>query len=138
MGHPAHRHRPATILRGNPSRVYPHVRRIVRASGGTFEVVSEDAIREARRLVEELEGISPCSFAAAAAVAGVVQLRRRDELAPDDTVLVNLTGREREGPTAIAQPRWRERSERGWTALGVPRLIQDSDRPRPPTHGRKP
>jgi threonine synthase len=109
----------AAILRGNPSRVYPHVRRIVRASGGTFAAVTEEAIREARRLVEELEGISPC-FAAAAAVAGVVQLRRRGELAPADTVLVNLTGREREGPTAIAQPRRLERSDRGWAALAVP------------------
>jgi threonine synthase len=109
----------AAILRGNPSRVYPHVRRIVRASHGTFAAVSEEAIREARRLVEDLEGISPC-FAAAAAVAGVAQLGRRGELPPGDTVLVNLTGRERQGPTAVARARWLERSEREWVAAGVP------------------
>jgi threonine synthase len=109
----------AAILRGNPSRVYPHVRRIVRASHGTFAAVSEEAIREARRLVEDLEGISPC-FAAAAAVAGVAQLGRRGELPPGDTVLVNLTGRERQGPTAVAGARWLERSERKWVAAAVP------------------
>ena len=109
----------AAILRGNPSRVYPHVRRIVRASHGTFAAVSEEAIREARRLVEDLEGISPC-FAAAAAVAGVVQLRRRGELPPGDTVLINLTGREREGPTALARAGWLQRSEREWVAAAVP------------------
>src|SRR3954452_15069733 len=36
------------ILRGNPSRAYPHVREIVVESGGGFVAVSESEIREAR------------------------------------------------------------------------------------------
>jgi threonine synthase len=110
-------HRPtgiaSAILRGNPSRVYPHVRRIVRESAGTFAIVTEREIREARRLVEDLEQISPC-FAAAAAVAGLIRLRRRGEVPAGATVVVNLTGRDREGPSAIGGAEWLERSERGW------------------------
>jgi threonine synthase len=83
------------ILRGNPARAYPHVREIVLESGGSFVAVSESEIREARRQVEELEDISPC-FAAAAALAGMAKLRRNGGLGPDETVLVNLTGGERE------------------------------------------
>jgi hypothetical protein len=44
------------ILRGDPTRVYPYVRRIVLESNGTFATVNEQEIREARRMVEELEG----------------------------------------------------------------------------------
>src|SRR5256885_16562680 len=43
-------------------------------SSDLFAVVNEAEIREARRMVEELEGISPC-FSAAAALAGLVWQR---------------------------------------------------------------
>ncbi len=79
------------ILRGNPTLAYPHVRRVVLASGGGFLEVSEQEIREARAMVEECEGLAPC-FSAAAAVAGIVQGVRNGRLPPEDTYLVNLTG----------------------------------------------
>jgi threonine synthase len=101
------------ILRGNPTRAYPHVRRIVLESAGTFTAVSEGEIRDARRAVEELEGLTPC-FSAAAAVAGLSKLRRRGEVPADDTVLVNLTGRDRDEPASLAGARWLERSDHGW------------------------
>ena len=101
------------ILRGNPSRAYPHVREIVVESGGTFVAVSEHQIRDARDEVEELEGVRPC-FAAAAAMAGLIELRRRDGLDPDDTVLVNLTGGERQPREPITDARWLRRSDQGW------------------------
>ena len=82
------------ILRGDPRRAYPYVRQIVLESNGTFTAVSEAEIREARSMVQELEGIDPC-FSASAAVAGLVKLARRGELPRGDTVLVNLTGGER-------------------------------------------
>jgi threonine synthase len=82
------------ILRGDPSRAYPYVHAIVAESGGAFVAVSEDEIREARDLVEELESLRPC-FSAAAAVAGAAKLRRLGDLPADATVLVNLTGRDR-------------------------------------------
>jgi threonine synthase len=86
----------AAILRGDPTRAYPHVRRIVVESGGTMRSVTEREIREARRLVEDLEGISPC-FAAAAAFAGLIKARQGGDVGAEETVLVNLTGSERSG-----------------------------------------
>jgi threonine synthase len=103
------------ILRGDPSRAYPHVHRIVVESGGSFVAVSEDEIREAHRLIEDLEGISVC-FSAAAAVAGLAGLRRRGALPADDTVLVNLTGRERSSQAPSPGTLWLERSNGGWVA----------------------
>ena len=126
----------SAILRGNPTRAYPPVRRIVLETGGTFVAVSEAEIRNARIWVEEDEGISPC-FAAAAAVAGIAKVRRTGGLRPDETVLVNLTGRDRTetdakaaaSPTAgagarprggdrelsIGPVRWMRRTSEGWT-----------------------
>jgi threonine synthase len=110
-------HRPSgiaeAILRGNPTAAYPHVRRFVVESGGTFVAVREEEIREARVLVERLEGIDPC-FSAAAAVAGAIKLRRRGELPSDDTVLINLTGRDRHEPSSIRRIHWLRRSRSGW------------------------
>jgi threonine synthase len=101
------------ILRGNPSRAYPHVREIVIESGGTFVAVSEAQIREAKRKVEELEGISPC-FAAAAALAGLAKLGSENGLDPGDTVLVNLTGGDRPPCEPTYEARWLRRSDSGW------------------------
>jgi threonine synthase len=116
--HPAHIvHRPsgiaAAILRGNPTRAYPPVREIVIESRGTFVSVTEREIRQARHSVEDLEGISPC-FSAATAVAGLAKLRRLGQLRADDTVLVNLTGRDRREPASVPNARWLARSSRGW------------------------
>jgi len=82
------------ILRGDPTRTYPHVREIVLASGGTFVAVDERAMRRAREQVQELAGLDPC-FAAAAAVAAAAKLAARGDIDREDVVLVNLTGRER-------------------------------------------
>jgi threonine synthase len=101
------------ILRGNPTRVYPHVRRIVIESGGSLLAVSEQQIRRAHRMLEKLEGISTC-YAAAAALAGLIELRRQRGLSPTDTVLVNLTGGMRQGTPPTAATRWLERSRSGW------------------------
>ena len=116
-------HRPTgiaqAILRGNPTRAYPHVRRIVLESGGEFVSVSEAEIRSARDCVEDLEGLSPC-FTAAAAVAGAIKLRRRGELPPEDTVLINLTGSDRNGSGSPAGAQWRPRTDRGWDLEAIP------------------
>lgn len=101
------------ILRGNPSRVYPHVRRIVIESGGSLLAVSEQQIRRAHRMLEKLEGISTC-YAAAAALAGLIELRRQRALSPTATVLVNLTGGVRQGSPPTPATRWLERSSSGW------------------------
>ncbi len=82
------------ILRGDPTKVYPYVRELVIASKGTFTAVSEGEIREARRMVEELEGVKPC-FSAAAALAGLIKLVRSGNFPCEETVVINITGRDR-------------------------------------------
>jgi threonine synthase len=103
----------SAILRGDPRRVYPYVRGIVLESGGTFVAVSEQEIRQARRMVEELEGISPC-FNASTAVAGLARLARNGRIAAESTVVVNLTGADR--PPGPDQPHvhWLKRTASGW------------------------
>ncbi|MGH7579472.1 MAG: threonine synthase [Gemmatimonadales bacterium] len=93
------------ILRGDPTKAYPHVREIVVESGGTFVAVSESEIREARCMVEELEGISPC-FSASAALAGVIRLVRRGDFPRSDTVMINLTGSDRRPAPAPTRIHW--------------------------------
>jgi threonine synthase len=105
----------SAILRGNPTRAYVPVRRIVLDTGGTMVSVSEAEIRNARTWCEDDEGISPC-FSAAAAVAGMAKLRRQGGLDPRETVLVNLTGRDRDASQqgTIGPVHWMLRSEEGW------------------------
>lgn len=54
----------------------------------------EAAIRRARHLLAEREGIRGC-HAAATALAGAIRLRREGLLSEDTPVLVNLTGADR-------------------------------------------
>jgi threonine synthase len=122
-------HRPQgiaeAILRGNPTAAYPHVRRIVLESRGDFVAVSEREIRHARQLVEDLEGISPC-FSAATAVAGLIKLRRLGEVPAEETVLINLTGRDRDEPTSVEDARWLRRTDRGWVPDEAPVPASDA------------
>ena len=101
------------ILRGDPTRVYPHVRRIVLESGGNILAVSEDEIREAQRLVEELEGISIC-FSAATALAGLIRQRQAGAIEFEETVLVNLTGGTRPDTLTTTRTKWLTRSGTSW------------------------
>jgi threonine synthase len=101
------------ILRGNPEKVYPYVRAIVNESNGTFAAVSESEIRETRSMVEELEGFSPC-FTSSAALAGMIRTLRKGALPPTDTVLVNVTGRDREPGGSPGRIHWLKASGDGW------------------------
>ena len=115
------------ILRGDPTRAYPHVRRVVAESGGTFAVVSEAEIREAQAMLLAFEGIEVCP-ASAAAVGGLAQLARSGFVSPDETVLVNLTGRERTEGSPAGRTYLLERTAAGtWTgydtAVDADRLV---------------
>lgn len=105
------------ILRGDPSRVYPYVRGIVVESGGGFVSVTENDIREARVMVEELEGISPC-FSASTALAGVIKQVRNDRFPRQETVLVNLTGGDRPRTAPGRSVHWLRRAGDQWAAEG--------------------
>jgi len=98
------------ILRGDPTRAYPHVRRMVIESRGDFVMVGEPEIRRARRLVEDLEGISPC-YSASAAVAGLIKLSRASPSIGDSVVVVNLTGGDRPDAEPSAKVQWIPRTE---------------------------
>jgi threonine synthase len=102
------------ILRGDPTRAYPRVRRIVVESRGGFTDVSEQAIRQARREIEDCEGISPC-FSASAAVAGLMREVHSGNIGPSAVVVVNLTGGDRSDVPASSRIEWFARTaERGW------------------------
>jgi threonine synthase len=101
------------ILRGNPEKVYPYVREIVLESNGTFAAVSESEIRETRSMVEEMEGLSPC-FTSSAALAGMIRMLRKGVLPPGDTVLVNVTGRDREPAGQTQRVHWLKATAEGW------------------------
>jgi threonine synthase len=103
------------ILRGDPTRAYPRVRRIVMESGGGFTAVSETEIRGARQAVEQLEGISPC-FSASAAVAGLIKGVRAGGLSADAVVVINLTGRDRPDSLDSSDVHWIGKSSDGWSA----------------------
>jgi threonine dehydratase len=89
------------------------VRRITQHSGGTMVAVSEAEIRESRDLVAELEGIRVC-FSAATAVAGLIRARSDAEVPLKDTVLVNLTGSDRDGTPPAERTHWVHRSGDRW------------------------
>jgi threonine synthase len=101
------------ILRGDPTRAYPHVRTIVIESGGGFVSVNEAEIREARRMVEELEGVSPC-FSSSTAVAGLIKQVRGGAFPKREAVLVNLTGADRENAPHPGHVVWMRRGAGGW------------------------
>jgi threonine synthase len=101
------------ILRGDPSRVYPYIRKLVIESNGVFVAVNEQEIRDARRMLEEYEGISPC-FSASAAFAGLLQTVRKGNFPRHDTVLINLSGGDRQPFDAAQNVHWMRRSGDSW------------------------
>ncbi len=103
----------SSILRGDPAKAYPYVAPLVAASNGSFVDVGESQIREARRMVEELAGISPC-FSASTAMAGLVKLIRQEQFPLHDIVLVNLTGGDRKPTKPLRNIHWLERTDDGW------------------------
>lgn len=105
------------ILRGNPTKAYPHIRAITIESGGTMIAVDEAEIRRAQAEVLEDEGITICP-AAGTAVAAIAKLAQRDPELADATILVNLTGSPRgtEFPVAPIDQYW-ERDGAGWRAV---------------------
>ncbi len=102
------------ILRGDPTRAYPHVRRVVVDSGGSFVMAGEAQIRQARRLVEDHEGISPC-FSAATAVAGLIEFVRENPSMTRSVVVINLTGADRPEDATPAPVKWVPKIDGGWS-----------------------
>lgn len=89
--------------------------RIVVESEGGFAVVSESQIRQARRMIEDCEGLSPC-FSASAAVAGLIKVASESTSMARATVVVNLTGGDRSEAAPAIHMEWISRTADGWTA----------------------
>jgi threonine synthase len=81
-----------TLSTGDPGRGYTLLRRrILEASGGAFESVSDDEAIQAMHHLAKMEGLS-AEPAAGVAFAGVIRLAHEGIIEPDQTVVVNLSG----------------------------------------------
>ncbi|HUJ79977.1 MAG TPA: threonine synthase [Nitrospiria bacterium] len=80
----------SAIRIGNPASWQPAVQ-AAKESGGEIDLVSDDEILEAYRLVAQLEGVF-CEPASAAAVAGVIKMNKKGRLTAGDVVVCTLTG----------------------------------------------
>jgi threonine synthase len=69
-------------------------------SGGLIEMVSDDEILEAQRMVVQLEGVF-CEPASAAGVAGVRRLAAKRRIGKDEIVVCVLTGHGLKDPDAV-------------------------------------
>lgn len=85
----------SAILLGDPRASYPYMQDIAQRSGGSIVAVSQDELRDARRLLGESEGLDVC-YSSAATLAAVRREARSGRLLKDQVVLLNLTGRLRQ------------------------------------------
>ena len=75
--------------------------------------VTEAEIREARRMMEDLEGVSLC-FSSSTAVAGLIKHARNGGVPRQETVLINLTGADRRGAAPPVNVNMLRRGPAGW------------------------
>ena len=81
-----------TLSTGDPGRGYTLLRRrMLEASGGAFESVSDDEAIQAMHHLAKMEGLS-AEPAAGVAFAGLIRLAHQGVIGPDETVVVNLSG----------------------------------------------
>jgi threonine synthase len=81
-----------TLSTGDPGRGYTLLRRrMIEGAGGAFESVSDDEAIQAMHLLAKMEGLS-AEPAAGVAFAGLIRLAHEGVIAPDHTVVVNLSG----------------------------------------------
>jgi threonine synthase len=81
-----------TLATGDPGRTYTLLRqKMLDASGGAFESVTDDEAFRAMHLMAKMEGLS-IEPAAAVAFAGIIKLVRLGVIKPEHTVVINCTG----------------------------------------------
>jgi threonine synthase len=103
-------HSPCTLIEtlatGDPGRTYTLLRKkILSASGGAFESVSDEEAFRAMHLLAKMEGLS-IEPAAAVAFAGMIKLVRSGHIHPNQTVVVNCTGHSMPVEHRILGDRW--------------------------------
>ena len=81
-----------TLATGDPGRTYTLLRqKMLNASGGEFESVTDEEAYRAMHLMAKMEGIS-MEPAAGVAFAGLIKLVRAGVIKPHEKVVVNCTG----------------------------------------------
>ncbi len=81
----------ATLATGDPGRTYTLLRRQILQTGGTFEMVSDQEAFRAMHFLAKMEGLS-IEPAAGVAVAGLIKLVRAGQIAPEESVVINVSG----------------------------------------------
>ncbi len=81
-----------TLATGDPGRAYTLLRKkMLAASGGMVESVTDEEAFRAIHLMAKMEGLS-IEPAAAVSIAGVIKMIRAGQIKPDDVVVINCTG----------------------------------------------
>ncbi len=82
----------ATLATGDPGRTYTMLRqKMMAASGGTFESVTDEEAFRAMHFLAKMEGVS-VEPATGVGFAGLIKCIRSGQVKPDDVVVVNCTG----------------------------------------------
>ncbi|MEW6502567.1 MAG: pyridoxal-phosphate dependent enzyme [Chloroflexota bacterium] len=81
----------ATLATGDPGRTYTLLRKQILQTGGTFEMVSDQEAFRAMHFLAKMEGLS-VEPAAGVAVAGLIKLVRSGQIAPHESVVINVSG----------------------------------------------
>jgi threonine synthase len=82
----------ATLATGDPGRTYTFLRqKMLEASGGTFESVTDEEAFKAMHILAKMEGIS-VEPATAVAFAGLIKMVRSGQVKRTDVIVVNCTG----------------------------------------------
>jgi threonine synthase len=81
-----------TLATGTPGQTYTRLRqKMLAASGGIFESVTDEETFRTMHLLAKMEGVS-VEPAAAVAVAGVIKLVRNGVIKPDEIIVINCSG----------------------------------------------
>ncbi len=81
-----------TLATGDPGRTYTLLRhKMLAASGGAIESVTDEEAFRAIHLMAKMEGLS-IEPAAAVSIAGVIKMIRAGQIKPDEVVVINCTG----------------------------------------------
>jgi threonine synthase len=100
------------ILSGDPGKAYNYVKNVVDESRGDFVAANENEIIVSRLLLAETEGIDACN-STSAAVAGLSRARQSGQVGANDTVLVNLCGKDQAG-SGVTSVRWLRKDGESW------------------------
>jgi len=95
-----------TLTTGDPGRTYSLLRsQMLDGGGGIMTAVTDEAAYRALHLTAKMEGLS-VEAAAAAGVAGLIQLAEAGTFKPDDVIILNCTGHTMPVEDSLLAPDW--------------------------------